>query len=92
MRTTELPIRTIDAGELRNSCSRILEAVVRENDAILIARGGRPSAYLVAAERYEFDQRKVRILEAIIESERAVTRGEVVSHAEVKKRLAKWLK
>jgi len=52
---------------------------------------GRPAAYLVDVETYERLQQRLAILEGIARGERAIEEGRVLSHAEAKKRMGRWL-
>jgi PHD/YefM family antitoxin component YafN of YafNO toxin-antitoxin module len=58
---------------------------------MLITQQGKPAAYLVDVETFEGLTRRLEILEGIARGERALEEGRVVSHAEAKKRLARWL-
>ena len=58
---------------------------------MLITHHGRPAAYVVDVETYERLNQRLSILEGIARGERAVEQGRVVSHAEAKKRMARWL-
>ncbi|MBE4210256.1 prevent-host-death family protein, partial [Vibrio parahaemolyticus] len=53
---------------------------------------GKPSAYLVDVDDYEFMQNRLAILEGIARGERALADGKVVSHDEAKDKMSKWLK
>ena len=77
---------------LKRRATELLEEVEREGEPILITRRGLPSAYLVDVETYEFQQRRMAILEGIARGERDIAAGRVLSHEEVEKRMAKWLK
>ena len=46
----------------------------------------------VDVESHELLQRRVAVLEGIARGEMAATDGRVVSHAEAKARMARWLK
>jgi PHD/YefM family antitoxin component YafN of YafNO toxin-antitoxin module len=59
---------------------------------ILITQHGLPSAYLLDVETYELMEQRMAILEGIARGERAIAEGRVASHAQAKKRLARWLK
>jgi len=45
----------------------------------------------VDVDTYENTQRRLAILEGIARGDRAVEEGRVISHAEAKKRMARWL-
>jgi len=64
----------------------------RDKQPILITQHGLPSAYLVDVESYELMQQRMTLLESIARGEQAIAEGRVVSHAQARKRLARWLK
>ena len=84
-------MRTELVTTLKRKATEIIVEVEAERDPVLITQHGRPAAYLVDVETYEDTQRRLAILEGIARGERAVEEGRVVSHAEAKKRMARWL-
>lgn len=84
-------MRTELVTTLKRRATKILSGLERERTPVLITQHGRPAAYLVDVETYEKLGRKLAILEGIARGERAVEQGRVVTHAEAKKRLARWL-
>lgn len=77
---------------LKRRATELIAEIERDKVPILITHRGLPSAYLVDVESFELQQRRMQILEGIARGERAIAEGDVFTHAEVKKRLAKWLK
>jgi len=77
---------------LKRRATELLDEIERDKEPILITKRGLPSAYLVDAETYEMEQRRMRILEGIARGERAIAEGDVISHEEFRKRMAKWLR
>ena len=77
---------------LKRKATEIIAELERDKEPILITHRGLPSAYLVDVETFEFQQRRMAILEGIARGERAIAEGDVLTHAEFKKRMAKWLK
>jgi PHD/YefM family antitoxin component YafN of YafNO toxin-antitoxin module len=59
---------------------------------VLITQHGKPAAYLMAVDAFESLNRRLGLLKGIARGERAFEEGRVVTHAEAKKRLARWLK
>lgn len=57
----------------------------------LVTQHGKPAAYLMGVEAFDTLARRVTILEGIARGERAIEEGRVVTHAEAKKRMARWL-
>jgi prevent-host-death family protein len=84
-------MRTELVTTLKRKATEIISEVDREKVPVLITQHGRPAAYLVDVETYERLNRRLAILEGIARGERAIEQGRVVSHAEAKKRLARWL-
>ncbi len=84
-------MRTELVTTLKRKATEIISEVDRERVPVLITQHGRPAAYLVDVETYERLNQRLAILEGIARGERAIEQGRVVSHAEAKKRLARWL-
>jgi prevent-host-death family protein len=82
-------MRTELVTALKRKATEIISDLGR--DPVLITQHGRPAAYLVDVETYERLQRRLAILEGIARGERAIEEGRVLSHAEAKKRMARWL-
>jgi prevent-host-death family protein len=84
-------MRTELVTTLKRKATEIIAEVEAERDPVLITQHGRPAAYLVDVETYEDTQRRLAILEGIARGERAVEEGRVVSRAEARRRMARWL-
>jgi prevent-host-death family protein len=84
-------MRTELVTTLKRKATEIIAEIEAERDPVLITQHGRPAAYLVDVETYEDTQRRLAILEGIARGERAVEEGRVVSRAEARKRMARWL-
>ncbi len=84
-------MRTELVTTLKRKASEIISELEREGTSVLITQHGRPAAYLVNVETYEKLHQRLAILEGIARGERAVEQGRVLSHAEAKKRMARWL-
>lgn len=85
-------MRTELVTTLKRQATALLSDIERDKEPILITQHGLPSAYLVDVESYELMQQRMTILEGIARGEQAIAEGRVVSHAQAKKRLARWLK
>jgi len=83
--------RTELVTTLKRKATEIISEVGRDRTPVLITQHGRPAAYLVDVETYERLHQRLAILEGIARGERAIEQGRVVSHAEAKKRMARWL-
>lgn len=75
---------------LKRKATDIIAGVAKNRDPVLITQHGRPAAYLVDVETFEGLNERLAVLEIISRGERAVQEGRVLSHKEVKKRLARW--
>jgi len=85
-------MRTELVTTLKRQATELLSKLERDKEPILITQHGLPSAYLVDVETYEAQQRRMSLLEGIARGEKAIEEGRTVSHAQAKKRLARWLK
>lgn len=75
---------------LKRHATKILSELHASKEPILITEHGQPSAYLVDVEDYEFQQRRMQILEGIARGERDIQEGRTCTHAEAKVKLDKW--
>ena len=76
---------------LKRHATRVLADLHETGDPILITEHGKPSAYLVNVESYEFMQDRMQILEGIARGERAILEKRTFSHAEAKRKMKTWL-
>jgi prevent-host-death family protein len=77
---------------LKRKATRIISAVAKSRDPVLITQHGRPAAYLVDVKTFEGLNDRLAVLEIIGRGERAIAEGRAVSHKEAKRRMARWLK
>lgn len=85
-------MRTELVTTLKRHATELLSDIERDKKPILITQHGLPSAYLVDVETYQLMQQRMTILEGIARGEQAVADGRLVTHAQAKTRLARWLK
>jgi prevent-host-death family protein len=85
-------MRTELVTSLKRNATEILAYLEQDKTPILITQYGRPAAYLIDIETYEELRRRVALLEGIARGERAVADGRLLSHAEAKNRMSRWLK
>ena len=85
-------MRTELVTTLKRKASDLLSDLERHREPILITQHGLPSAYLVDVETYQKAQRRMSLLEGIARGERAVDEGRVLSQAEARARMSRWLK
>lgn len=85
-------MRTELVTTLKRQATELLSELERNKEPILITQHGLPSAYLVDVETYETLLQRMSLLEGIARGEKAIEDGRVVSHAQAKQRMARWLK
>ena len=85
-------MRTELVTSLKRQATKLLSEIENSKEPILITQHGVPSAYLVDVETYEALQRRMSLLEGIARAEKAIEEGRALSHAQAKKRMARWLK
>jgi prevent-host-death family protein len=85
-------MRTELVTTLKRKATEIIAGLESDPDPVIITRHGKPAAYLMAVATYETLHRRLGILEGIARGERAIEEGRMVTHAEAKKRLSRWLK
>lgn len=85
-------MRTELVTTLKRRATEILSKLQRDREPVLITQHGVPSAYLVDVETYETLLRRMSLLEGIARGEKAIEEGRTVSHAQAKRRMARWLK
>ena len=82
-------MRTEPVTTLERRATELLADLERDKEPILITQHGLPSAYLVDVESFELMQKRMTVLEGIVQGEQAVAEGRVATHAQAKKRLAR---
>lgn len=85
-------MRTELVTTLKRQATELLSELERDREPILITQHGVPSAYLVDVATYESLQRRMMLLEGIARGEKAVEEGRVLTHAQAKRRMSRWLK
>ncbi|EJT3867510.1 type II toxin-antitoxin system Phd/YefM family antitoxin, partial [Vibrio cholerae] len=63
---------------LKRQATKILADLHDTKEPVLITEHGKPSAYLIDVDDYEFMQNRLAILEGIARGERALADGKVV--------------
>ena len=76
---------------LKRQATRVLSDLHDSGEPVLITEHGKPSAYLVDVDSYEFMQSRMKILEGISRGERAILEKSTFSQAETKRKMQKWL-
>ena len=76
---------------LKRQATKILSDLRESKEPVLITEHGKPSAYLVDVEDFEFTQRRLALLEQIARGERAVQDGRTMTNDQAKAQLGRWL-
>ena len=76
---------------LKRQATRILAELRDSREPVLITEHGKPSAYLVDVEDFEYQQKRLQLLEALARGETAINEGRTLSQDEAEKALSKWL-
>lgn len=84
-------MRTELVTTLKRRATEIIAALSEEKEPILITQHGMPAAYLMDVESYEATQYRLQILEGIARGEQAIAEGRVLTHAQTKQKLKRWL-
>ncbi len=76
---------------LKRHATKILGELHRSKEPVLITEHGKPAAYLVDVEDFEWMQDRLRILEGLARGETAIQENRTCSHKEARNKMAKWL-
>ena len=85
-------MRTELVTTLKRHATKLLAELEAAREPMLITQHGVPSAYLVDVETFHTLRQRVALLEGIARGERAVEQGRVLSHAQARARMSRWLK
>ncbi len=81
-------------SEFRKHAADFIDRIKKQKRSIVLTQHGKSAAVLVNVSEYQHMIDKIDLMEELIEAERQIARGEVVSHEEAKKlikeNLAKW--
>jgi prevent-host-death family protein len=84
-------MRTELVTSLKRHATEIIADLVEDKEPVLITQHGKPAAYLMSVDAFDALTRRLGILEGIARGERAIEEGRLMSHAEAKKRMSRWL-
>ena len=76
---------------LKRQATRLLSELRDSGEPVLITEHGKPAAYLVDVDSYEYMQHRMEILEGIARGERAILENRTFSKGEARKKMKKWL-
>jgi prevent-host-death family protein len=85
-------MRTELVTTLKRTAPELLDDVEQSREPILITQHGLPSAVLLDVESYRRLQQRMSLLEGIARGERAIEDGRVLTQAQAKVRMKRWLK
>jgi prevent-host-death family protein len=85
-------MRTELVTTLKRKASELLAEIGKDGAPILITQHGLPAAYLIDVEAYDALQKRIGLLEGIARGEKAVEDGRILTHAQAKQRMSRWLK
>jgi len=85
-------MRTESVQTLATDARNLISGMERGAAPILLLDDNKPAAYLVDVASYDALRKRMEILEGIARGERAIKEGRVMSHAQAKKKLTRWLK
>lgn len=78
--------------QLKRQATAIIAELQRSKEPVLITEHGKPAAYLVDVDEYQAIQRRLDLLDALAQGERAIADDRVVTQEKAKERLKRWLK
>ncbi len=84
-------MRTELVTTLKRKATDLISEIAADHEPVLITQHGLPAAYLVDVESYEAMKARIGLLEGIAKGEKAIDEGRVLTHAEAKKRMSRWL-
>jgi len=76
---------------LKRQATRLIAEIQEDRKPVLITEHGRPAAYLIDVQTFDDQQDRIRILEGIARGERAVQEKRIVTHAQAKRRMKRWI-
>ncbi|MCH8567670.1 MAG: type II toxin-antitoxin system Phd/YefM family antitoxin [Balneolales bacterium] len=81
-------------SEFRKHAADFIERIKEQKRPIVLTQHGKSAAVLMDVSEYQRMVNKIDLMEELIEAERQISRGEIVSHTEAKKQikenLSKW--
>ena len=85
-------MRTEPVRSLTTNAKSLISGLGRGASPILLLDDNKPAAYLVDVASYDALRRRMDILEGIARGENAIKEGRIMTHAQAKKKLTRWLK
>jgi hypothetical protein len=85
-------MNTISVKDFQTHTKRVLSTLSKNRATALTGPDGAPAAYLVDVGVFAELQARVRLLEGIARGEQAIKEGRVLTQAEARQKMARWLK
>lgn len=74
-------------SEFRKHAAEFIERIKQQKRSIVLTQHGKSAAVLVDVSEYQRMVDKLELIEELMEAERQIERGEIVSHEEAKQRI-----
>lgn len=85
-------MRTKLVSKLKLKATRLRADLERTKRPVGITQHAVPRVYLIDVEAWETLQRKMKLLDGIERGERALEDGRVLTQAQARRRMSRWLK
>ncbi|BDU74016.1 type II toxin-antitoxin system Phd/YefM family antitoxin [Mesoterricola silvestris] len=82
--------KLVPVTDIKRKATEIIEALQQAQEPLLITEHGREAAILMDVATYRMQERKIALLEGIINGQRALAEGRTLSHEDVMARTRKW--
>ncbi len=76
---------------LKRQATKVLADLRETGEPVLITEHGKPSAYLIDVDSFEYMQQRMLLLEGIARGEQAIRENRTFSQSEAKQKMARWL-
>ena len=80
----------IPVSELKNRMKQILDQVAKTGEPVLVTQKGHSVVVILDVDAFQKQQRKLDLLEKIVEGERQILEGKGIAHSEVIRRSKNW--
>jgi len=75
---------------LKRQATKVLADLRETGEPVLITEHGKPSAYLIDVDSFEYMQQRMLLLEGIARGEQAIRENRTFSQSEAKQKMARW--
>lgn len=76
---------------LKRQATKILAELNRSKEPVLITEHGKPAAYMVDVQDFEFMQQRLLLLEGIAKGETAILENRVFTQDQARQKMSRWL-